>query len=96
MISTTELQNCVKNYRERCRTENRTPTYTGLSLIIGTSPQTVANVVHGTFNGGHEYTATPHPNRCIDNTDFDLIKGLYEQENANPGTQILNTKKGGI
>ena len=77
MINTTELQNGVQIYLERCRTENRKPSYTGLALMIGTSSQTISNVVHGTFNGGHEYTATPHPNRCIDNNDFELVQGLF-------------------
>lgn len=78
MINTTILQNGVQIYRERCRLTNKRPTYSGLALMIGTSSQTISNVVHGNYNGGHEYTDTPHATRCIDNADFELVKGLFE------------------
>lgn len=76
MIDTTTLQIKVDGYRESCRTSHHKPTYKGISIILGISDSTVANVVHGYFNG-KEYTATPHATRCIDNGDFDLIKGLF-------------------
>lgn len=79
MIDTTTLQIQVNGYLEQCRTTNHKPTYTGIAFVLGISGRTIANVVHGHFNG-HEYTDKPHCTRCIDNNDFEVIKGLF----ANP------------
>lgn len=79
MIDTTTLRIKVNGYLERCRTTNHKPTYNGIAIVLGISGRTIANVVHGQFNG-HEYTDKPHITRCIDNDDFELIKGLF----ANP------------
>lgn len=76
MIDTSILQIQVQRYQTRCRENGSRPTYKGLALLLGVSGRTVANVVHGYFNG-HEYTDKPHATRCIDNGDFDLIKGLF-------------------
>ena len=94
MIETTKLYDGIEQYKELCQRVNRTPTYKGLALILNISPQTISNVVHGTFNGGHEYTDTPHAKRCIDNNDFDAVKGLFDETDTNPRLDILNTKKG--
>lgn len=83
MINTTKLIQTVQNYRELCKTTHKRPTYYGISHALGVSPQTVSNVVHGTFNGGHEYSCNPAPTRCIDNADFEILTGLFECENTN-------------
>lgn len=79
MIDTATLQIQVNGYLEQCRTSNHKPTYKGIAIVLGISGRTIANVVHGYFNG-HRYTDKPHCTRCIDNDDFELIKGIF----ANP------------
>ena len=76
MITTIELENKVRTYKDNCTKHNHEPTYNGLSNVLGVSHQTIANVVHGTYNG-KQYTDKPHITRCIDNNDFELIKELY-------------------
>lgn len=76
MIDTTTLIIKVNGYRERCQTSHHKPTYKGIGTVLGISGRTVANVVHGYFNG-HRYTDKPHATRCIDNDDFEVIKGLF-------------------
>ena len=79
MIDTTTLRILVNGYLEQCRTSNHKPTYKGMAIVLGISGRTISNVAHGTYNG-HLYSDTPHITRCIDNNDFELIKGIY----ANP------------
>lgn len=79
MIDTTTLRILVNGYLEQCRTSNHKPTYKGMAIVLGISGRTISNVAHGTYNG-HLYSDTPHCTRCIDNNDFELIKGIY----ANP------------
>ena len=76
MIDTTTLRIQINEYLERCRTTNHKPTYSGIGIALGISGRTIANVVHGHFNG-KPYTTKPHITRCIDNDDFELIKGLF-------------------
>ena len=79
MIDTTTLRILVNGYLEQCRTSNHKPTYKGMAIVLGISGRTISNVAHGTYNG-RLYSDTPHCTRCIDNNDFELIKGIY----ANP------------
>lgn len=78
MIDTLELTQAVRSYRERCRTANRQPTFRGIALDLGVSGQTVANVVHESFNG-RRYTEHPHTTRIIDNADFDILQSLFDE-----------------
>lgn len=77
MINTTILVQTVQNYHKSCISTHKRPTFSGLSAALGVSPQTVSNVVHGSYNGGIEYSKTPAPTRCIDNADFPVIVGLF-------------------
>ena len=77
MIDTTTLQIKIDGYRDRCQKSHRKPTFNGVGQALGVSNKTVANVVHGHFNG-KEYTDTPHATRCIDNADFEVVKGLFD------------------
>lgn len=81
MIDTLELTQAVRSYRERCRTANRQPTYKGIALDLGVSSQTVANVVHGIFNG-RRYTEHPHTTRIIGNADFEILQSLFDERGA--------------
>ena len=76
MIDTTTLQIKVNGYRKNCLISHLKPTYKGVGTVLGISGRTIANVVHGHFNG-KEYTDTPHITRCIDNDDFEVIKGIF-------------------
>ena len=76
MIDSATLQIQTHGYLEQCRTSKHKPSYHGIAIVLGISGSTIANVVHGHFNG-HEYTNKPHATRCIDNSDFDVIKGLF-------------------
>lgn len=76
MINTIELQNKVSNYTKNCIEHRTEPTYHGLSIVLGVSHQTISNVAHGTYNG-KLYTEKPHPMRCIDNNDFEIIQGVF-------------------
>lgn len=78
MIDTQELTQAVLKYRERCRTANTQPTFKGMASALKVSGQTVANVVHGTFNG-RRYTDHEHATRIIRNTDFELLQSLFEE-----------------
>lgn len=77
MIEQMELQDKVGEYVEVCRRSHREPTRKGLGEYLGISGTTIANVVRGYFNGGRKYTEKPHPTRCIDNSDFMIIRELF-------------------
>lgn len=77
MINSTELQNKVVCYQKKCNDRQKSPTYLGLSTVLGVAPQTIANVVHGQYNNGHFYTERPHTTRCIDNDDFEVIRSVF-------------------
>lgn len=77
MIDTTTLRNQVNEYQERCRTTNHEPTFRGVGIALGISGRTVANVVRGYYCIGKPYTTKPHITRCIDNSDFEVIKGIF-------------------
>lgn len=83
MINTTKLIQTVQTYHENCISTHKRPTYYGISHALGVSPQTIANVCKGMYNGGIEYSRNPAPTRCIANEDFDVITGLFECENTN-------------
>jgi len=91
MIDTTTLQLKAKEYQDRCKTTNRKPTYKGMGKVLGISDRTVSNVVHGYFNG-HRYTDKPCATRCIENEDFEIIKGLF---GATPESTYFTLKKEG-
>ena len=85
MINTTKLVQTVQRYHESCISTQKRPTFKGLSTALGISPQTVSNIVHGTFNG-NLYTENPAPTRCVDNNDFEIVMGLFrvdQMKNAN-------------
>ena len=77
MIASQELHERVAKYRQGCLDHQKEPTYIGLGFVLGVSGQTIRNVVTGTFNG-HQYTEKPHISRCVNNSDFDLIRALFE------------------
>lgn len=79
MIPTPQLEQEVHIYLNECEQNHRKPTYKGLASLLAVSPKTIGNVVHGLYNG-HRYTDTPHATRCIDNSDFELIQGIYTEE----------------
>lgn len=76
MFNRTELTELTQQYLNRCKLHNKAPTYQGLSLILNISGQTVGNVVKGSFNG-KPYTNKPSVCRCIDNSDFDILRDLF-------------------
>lgn len=67
----------TKLYWIFCLKKDKKPTYRGLAHALGVSESTISNVVHGFFNG-HKYTNTPHIRRCIDNSNFEIIKHIFE------------------
>lgn len=77
MIDTTILQTKLHTYFDNCQNLSIKPTFEGVGRLLGTSGKTISNVVHGHFNG-KEYTDTPHATRCIDNADFEVVKGLFD------------------
>ena len=78
MISTEELTKAVARYRERCRTEQREPTFSGLASLIGVSTPTIKHVYTGEYRSGKSYTDRPHVTRKISNNDFGIIQDLYK------------------
>lgn len=73
MINTNDLLLKVGEYTNLCERERHAPSANGLSKALSVAPQTVRNVLHGTYNG-RIYTEQPHPKRCIDNKDFSIIR----------------------
>ena len=76
MIDSTKLTEIVTEYINKCETDNHKPTYKGLSNALEVSPQTIANVAAGSYNG-KPYTKHPHATRCFDNKDFEIIQAVY-------------------
>ena len=79
MIGTVELQNKVSGYGRRCIENQKQPTYAGFGAALEVSGLTIKHIVTGYYKGGHEYTEKPHPTRCVDNNDFDLIRALFDK-----------------
>ena len=79
MITTPTLVQKVTDYEQSCREKNRVPTYNGLGRWLGISGQTIRNVITGYYKGGLEYTIHPSISRCIDNGDFEIVRGLFNK-----------------
>ena len=77
MYDTTTLITMVNGYIKQCEAGKRKPTYKGMGNVLGVSNQTIANVVHGAFNG-KRYTEHPHSTRVIDNNDFQILQRLFD------------------
>lgn len=77
MMTTIQLQDVVQRYNEHCQVSGTAPTFTGFSAVVGTSRQTVSNAVHGTYNGT-KYGDIPSARRCFDNSDFPLIRSVFD------------------
>ncbi len=76
MISTDKLEQLTVEYLKNCNRQQAQPTFRGLGEVLSVSGQTIANVVHGKFNG-HDYTDAPHTTRIIDNKDFNIIRDIF-------------------
>ena len=77
MIDTDLVNSKTQVYWTFCIQTDKRPTYKGLAEILGVSESTICNVVHVFFNG-HPYTDKPHVMRCIDNSNFETIKQIFE------------------
>lgn len=77
MIDTDRLTDTTKAYIEHCQEHNKQPTYNGIGICLGISGNTVRHVVTGFYKADKEYTDKPHVKRCIDNTDFGIIKSIF-------------------
>lgn len=76
MINTTTLITTIREYRQQCQDFHHKPTYKGIAALLGISGRTIANVVQGSYNG-RKYGEKPHATRCIDNSDFEVVQGLF-------------------
>lgn len=77
MITRIELLETIANYEAECNRRRRKMSKCGIARRLGIAPQTINNVCSGYYNIGRPYTPTPSASRCIDNSDFDLIQGLF-------------------
>lgn len=77
MINTVELEDSTRKYLENCIQRNKKPTFNGLGTVLGVSGQTLRNVFRGCYKSDLLYTDTPHPTRCIDNKDFEIIQNVF-------------------
>ncbi len=78
MIDSGELQKRVSGYRKQCIDRQKQPSYNGLAVAIGVSAPTISHIVIGEYRNGKPYTPKPHSTRCVDNSDFDLIRALFD------------------
>ena len=78
MIDTDLLTGITKGYIEHCQEHNKQPTYNGIGYCLGISGATVRHVVTGYYKDNKPYTDKPHVKRCIDNTDFRILKNIFD------------------
>ena len=79
MFNTDALQAKADEYTGKCYRTHQKPTYRGLATMLDVSPQTISNVNSGLYNG-KEYGLIPHPTRCIDTRDFDIIREVFSKK----------------
>lgn len=79
MITTMELQERISRYRDYCIENHKEPTYHGLANVLQISSPTVKHIVTGIYRDGHRYTDHPHITRIVSNSDFELIRNLYDR-----------------
>ena len=80
MINTEELQKRVAQYGQNCINNQKRPSYLGLAAALGCSAMTVSHIVTGIYKDGHRYTNKPHSTRCVNNSDFDVIRALFDYD----------------
>lgn len=80
MINTATLEQIVNEYNRECRRSDREPSYIGLGTALGISGQTIRHIVRGLYKEDKPYTNKPHPTRCIDNQDFNIIRALFKEQ----------------
>lgn len=73
MYSTDKLNEIIDDYMNVCKCK---PTKKGLAIALGISSTTIFNVIRGYYNN-IPYGVQPGPTRIIDNTDFEIIRGLF-------------------
>lgn len=69
----------IQAYMSVCKADNTKPTIYGLADKLGVNKETLRHIRLGVYKKGKPYTATPHPKRCIDNSDFETIIQAMEQ-----------------
>ena len=77
MISTDILEQTTTEYLSKCKAAHKRPTYKGIGELLNISGRTVSNVYKGEYNHT-PYGAKEHHNRCIRNSDFELIREVFE------------------
>lgn len=68
----------LTEYRQRCTEQKRKPSMNGLADALEVATGTVQHVIKGEYRNGYPYTENPHPQRRIDNADFDHIRALFD------------------
>lgn len=79
MINTEDLKQNISDYLDDCTTKHRKPSYFTFGHFIEVSPTTIRHVVKGQYANGKPYTDKPHISRRIDNTDFEIVRELFEE-----------------
>ena len=80
MINTEELQRRVARYGQNCTNNQKRPSYIGLGAVLGCSNTTISHICTGVYKDGHRYTNKPHSTRCVNNSDFGIIRALFDYD----------------
>ena len=82
MINTEILEKTTKEYLDKCKRAHKTPTYKGMGQELNITGRTVANVVHGKYNG-KAYGNKENYNRCRANNDFEVLREVFKEYTVN-------------
>ena len=78
MIDTETLNVAIAKYWIFCNENDKSPSFAGIGRVLGISDVTVRRVAKGMYSDGRYYTSSPHISRCIANSDFPLVRELFE------------------
>lgn len=84
MINSQDLKDHITNYLHDCYIRGRKPSYFTFGHYLDISPTTVRHVCTGYYASGKPYTNKPHIKRVIDNSDFEMIREVFEDDTENP------------
>ena len=74
-----DVESRIQAYMNVCKADNIKPTIYGLADRLGVNKETLRHIRLGAYKQGKPYTKTPHIKRCIDNSDFEIIRQAMEQ-----------------
>ena len=74
------LDGLVNDYLDDCFLRGRKPSLNSLGKFIGASRMTIKHVCLGCYADGRPYTDKPSANRAIANSDFEMIRNIFNQE----------------